>query len=160
MAHILIIGYGNPLRSDDGLGWHAARQLREMMKEGDAEVLTCQQLTPELAEAASRASMVFFIDARRDGNPGEISCFPVAPQYSEVAFTHELSPTSLLGFSQALYGNSPPAFVVSVTGENFEHGEELTPRVAGSVPYLIALIGELTARYDSVSREAVGHAYA
>jgi hydrogenase maturation protease len=23
----LIIGYGNPLRSDDGLGWHASRLL-------------------------------------------------------------------------------------------------------------------------------------
>jgi len=28
MPHTLIIGYGNPLRGDDGFGWHAALRLR------------------------------------------------------------------------------------------------------------------------------------
>jgi len=27
MARVLILGYGNPLRSDDGLGWQVAVQL-------------------------------------------------------------------------------------------------------------------------------------
>ena len=29
MGRVLIIGYGNPLRGDDGFGWHAAERLRE-----------------------------------------------------------------------------------------------------------------------------------
>ncbi len=159
MAHILIIGYGNPLRSDDGLGWHAAEKLREMHSEG-VEVRTCHQLTPDLAEAASRASMVFFIDARQGGKPGDISCLPVVPRYADIAFSHELSPPALLGFSKTLYGSSPQAFMVSVAGESFEHGEQLSSSVADSLPYLIALIGELTARYDHLDRDPVAQAYA
>jgi len=31
MPHTLIIGYGNPLRGDDGFGWHAALRLREIV---------------------------------------------------------------------------------------------------------------------------------
>src|SRR5262245_43323372 len=125
MAHILIIGYGNPLRCDDGLGWHVAEKLRELLPSEDIEIRTWKQLTPDLAEAASRASMVFFIDAQHGGQPGDISCLPVAAQYSQISSTHDLSPTTLLGFSQTLYGTSPPAFLVSVSGEKFEHGEQL-----------------------------------
>ena len=46
----LIIGYGNPLRSDDGFGWHAGRLLAQALAGQEAEVITCHQLTPELAD--------------------------------------------------------------------------------------------------------------
>ena len=62
MARALIIGYGNPLRGDDGLGWRAAEQLAEIIPQSEAEVIACHQLTPELAEPISRARLVIFID--------------------------------------------------------------------------------------------------
>src|SRR5271169_1528567 len=52
----LIIGYGNPLRSDDGFGWHAGRLLAQSLADQDAKIITCHQLTPELAETLSQSS--------------------------------------------------------------------------------------------------------
>jgi hydrogenase maturation protease len=72
MARVLIVGYGNPLRGDDGLGWHAAEALRAALPE--AEILAVHQLTPELAEDASRAELVIFLDAAETGAPGEWRC--------------------------------------------------------------------------------------
>lgn len=63
MAHTLIIGYGNPLRGDDGLGWHVAQRLAAVLPQHRARIEVCHQLTPELAEPISRADLVIFIDA-------------------------------------------------------------------------------------------------
>jgi hydrogenase maturation protease len=49
MARVLIIGYGNPFRSDDGLGWQIANELSRTNRSAETEVLPCHQLTPELA---------------------------------------------------------------------------------------------------------------
>src|SRR5690348_5959718 len=99
MARILILGYGNPLRSDDGLGWRAAQALSDS-SHGEVEVHTCHQLLPEVVELASRADAVFFIDAARDGEPGEVRCTPILPEKSAPRFSHQLSPGTVLGLSR------------------------------------------------------------
>ena len=51
----LIIGYGNPLRTDDGIGIVIAEAIGG---------IGLQQLKPELAEPISRAKHLVLIDAR------------------------------------------------------------------------------------------------
>ena len=63
MARALVIGYGNTLRADDGLGPAVAERLGSEWADEDVGVLSCQLLTPELAEPVSRAEIVVFIDA-------------------------------------------------------------------------------------------------
>ena len=60
---VLVIGYGNPLRGDDGAGWKAAELLAEDPRLAGAVVLARHQLTPELADDVSRASLVVLVDA-------------------------------------------------------------------------------------------------
>src|SRR5688500_920322 len=68
----LVIGYGNPLRGDDGFGWQIAQQLAGLLIDESVTVLAVQQLTPELAEAVGRASLVMFVDAHAGGRPGQL----------------------------------------------------------------------------------------
>src|SRR5208282_6599133 len=70
LSTALVIGYGNPLRSDDGFGWHASRLLAEALTGRDVEVITCHQLTPELAHPLSQCRRAVFIDADAQGEPG------------------------------------------------------------------------------------------
>ena len=77
MPRIVIVAYGNPLRSDDGLAWRAAEQLEKKVSEPDVEIFTLHQLTPEVAETCRRFQCVIFVDAasRADagnGSAGEI----------------------------------------------------------------------------------------
>ena len=71
MPRVLIVAYGNPLRSDDGVGWVVAEELRRRLASPEVEVLQLQQLLPEVAESLSRADTVIFVDASCDGEPGE-----------------------------------------------------------------------------------------
>ncbi len=146
MPRILIVGYGNPLRCDDGIGWHAAEELSRRFSSEDAEVVTCHQLTPELADKASRAEMAFFIDAARDGVAGELTCDAVVPEASSFSFTHELSPAAVLDLARELYGTCPQAFVVSLCGECFDHGEKLSATAADNLPRLVELVLEAARR--------------
>ncbi len=143
MARILILGYGNPLRSDDGLGWRAAEDLARRFSPDEVEIRTCHQLLPELVVPVSQADTTFFIDARQDGEPGEVRCEPVVPQSASLRFSHQLSPAAILAWSQELYGRSPRAFAVSVCGHCFDLGETLSPVVTASLPRLTALVGQL-----------------
>ncbi|MGB8912139.1 MAG: hydrogenase maturation protease, partial [Candidatus Sulfotelmatobacter sp.] len=74
MPRVLIVAYGNPLRSDDGVGWIVADDLRQRLASSNVEVLQLTQLLPEVAESISRADTVIFVDASCEGEPGELRC--------------------------------------------------------------------------------------
>ncbi len=143
IARVLIIGFGNPSRSDDGLGWHVARQLARDLSASDVRVIAAQQLTPEMAEFASRAETLLFIDASRQGQPGSLRCQPVSSATSPSGYSHDLSPAVILELAQELYGYSPPAHLLTITGANFETGESLSPTVLASIPALLAQVANI-----------------
>ncbi len=137
MARILIVGYGNRLRSDDGLGFRAAEELSRAGPVAGTEILVRHQLTPELAESISHVETVLFIDASRVGRPGEIRCTQVNPQPPDLLLAHQLTPATLLSLCCELYGVCPQAFEISLCGECFELGEKLSGNVAAGLPRLI-----------------------
>jgi hydrogenase maturation protease len=143
MARILVLGYGNPLRSDDGLGWQVAVQLFRANQSADVEVLPCHQLTPELAETISRATVVLFIDCTKKGVPGEFHCEEIHWQTGSMPFTHDLSPTTLLDLASQLFGACPRAFLLTICGECFATGEVLSPAVNRQITKLKECVREL-----------------
>jgi hydrogenase maturation protease len=145
---ILIVAYGNPLRSDDGVAWRAADALESKLDDR-LEIIRVHQLTPELADAARNREMVVFIDAAcvgdvENGCPGEVHVREISTdeiqQHSRGHFTHVYSPAKVLNLARQLYDATPKACVITVAGENFEHGERLSAPVANALPELIARI--------------------
>ncbi len=131
----LIIGFGNPLRSDDGLGWHAAKFLRGRFAPEEAQVIAAHQLAPEMARAVADASVVIFIDAEEGATPGEVSARPVHPRAEAPrTFTHHLSPAALVACARLLFQKTPPAHLVTVCAHEFSPGETLSRQVAEAVP--------------------------
>ena len=151
MPRVLIVAYGNPLRSDDGVGWVVAEELRRSLALPEVEVLRLQQLLPEVAESLSRAETVIFVGASCEGEVGEVRRQPVTPPAAKVQFTHQLSPAEVLGLASQLYGATPQAFCVTLTGHCFEHGEELSESVAARLPDLAATVEQLTKQILSAS---------
>ena len=138
----LVIGYGNPLRTDDGLGWVVAHRLRSDLagdrSQGDVVVLAKHQLTPELAEPISRARLVIFVDAREGEHPGRVDRRVVARTGDgSLAFSHDVAPSSLMQMARLLYGACPTAVVVSVVGEDFGYGTALSTVVQATVPEVV-----------------------
>jgi hydrogenase maturation protease len=142
MSKVMLIGYGNPMRGDDGLGWHVADLLIRCEMEPDVEIRTCHQLTPELAEPISQADFVVFIDAHIGLTPGLITSTQVEPaSIVEIPSTHHLTPPTLLGLAKQLYGQCPEAVVMSIAGQSFELGTALSDAVLAAIPQLLEYVG-------------------
>ncbi len=145
MPRVLVVAYGNPLRSDDGVAWRAADALKDKFPASEVEILQMHQLAPELAESLSRVEGAIFVDAAPagQGEPGEIHCEELSQTSegpSEGAFAHHLSPGAVIMLARQVYGAVPRAFSVTLTGECFDHGEALSPAVVAALPALVAQI--------------------
>ena len=130
---VLILGIGNPLRSDDGVGWWLASELLHEMRRDDVRVIATQQLMPEISEMASHAERVLFIDATASGEPGTLEFKQITPGCLS-RHSHELSPAGVLKLAQDLYGRSPTAFLLTIAGESFGTGDSLSAKVAAALP--------------------------
>src|SRR4051794_25887596 len=112
MTRILVIGYGNPLRGDDGVGWRVAEVIAERRAEQVA-VRTGQQLVPEWAIDLHDADTAYFVDASIGVDTPELE--PVAPDaVARPIDSHELEPAQLLLLTRLVYGRAPRAFVIHV----------------------------------------------
>lgn len=135
---VLVIGYGNTLRGDDGLGRRAAEALARRPLPAGVEVLTCHQLTVELAETISRADLVLLIDAANGDQPGTIVCEPVDRVDAPVGpILHYLEPPALLACVEALYNAAPRTLLWTVTARSFDYAETLSPEVERALPALL-----------------------
>jgi hydrogenase maturation protease len=138
MPHTLIIGYGNPLRGDDGFGWHAAVRLQDLIHNEGIEILAVHQLTPELMDPISRARRVIFIDAAVGEEPGKMTVTTLETTGGAApAFTHFATPAALLVGARSLYGAKPEGLLITVVGLDFELGEELSEPVRRALESLV-----------------------
>ena len=143
---ILVIGYGNTLCGDDGLGPYTVEQLQDAESLPGVEYLTLHQLAPELAEDISHADTVIFVDAIDGGTvSGEIACqeitLPAASSPTTPgAFTHHVNATILLENARFLYDANPAAWLYAVAGENFGLGDSFSPAVEAAMPLLVAAL--------------------
>ena len=146
-AGALVIGYGNPLRGDDGIGWHAAELLAGDPRLDGAQVLRSHQLVPELAVDVSRASLVVLVDAALGGEPGSIVLRRVRPRRPGPADgSHHLDPESLAGLAEALYGAVPPVVLVEVAASSLAPGGNLSPTLERVVPEVMQVVVRVAGR--------------
>ena len=139
----LIVGYGNPLRGDDGVGQAVARAFSSEAIEG-VEALACHQLAPELAERFAAAERVVLVDAAAGREAGEVSVVALqAAAARPPRLGHHFEPAELLRMAQAFYGRAPEAYLVTVGAGSFELGEQLSPSVAAALPEVLAAVRKL-----------------
>ena len=161
MKRLLLIGYGNPDREDDGVAWHILRALTENLGLASPESYEDEfpefrlidfafhlQLTPEMAEDISSYQYVCFIDAHTGNIPEPVRLIPVESEFQHSPFTHHLTPQSVLSMCETIYGKKPDAALLSVLGHRFLFSRQLSEETAALVPQAVELIWDwLSARH-------------
>ena len=117
-SDILLIGYGNPGRQDDGLG-PALAELVEGLELPGVTVDCDYQLTLEHAEMAARHKTVVFADATLEGEES-FSWSQVVPAAAGIRFTsHHLGPADVLALARDLFEAEPAGYVLAMRGRCF-----------------------------------------
>jgi hydrogenase maturation protease len=122
---VLVLGYGNSSRRDDGVGWFVVERLQQAPLP-DVELLALHQLEVDQAEVISQFDSVIFVDAAVPQSPRPITETVVEPRFRGHAVAHYLTPEDLLSLSDALYGRVPRAFLFSIRGNDFGFGTGLS----------------------------------
>ncbi|MBD3258566.1 hydrogenase maturation protease [candidate division GN15 bacterium] len=126
---VVVIGYGNPLRTDDRFGLEVADRLKHAV--GDSPHLavhSTQQLLPEHIDWVKDTSWLLLIDASYEQPTGELCIRRVfrAPPHNTAA-AHHLSADALVGLADAMGIKPPHVLLITAGGRSFEAGEAMTP---------------------------------
>jgi hydrogenase maturation protease len=139
---ILVIGYGNPGRRDDGLGPAFADAVEKLSLPG-IKVECNYQLSVEDAHEVASHDFVVFADASAEGQ--EPFSFEYVEPMARVSFsTHSLAPSAVVALARELFGAETNAYLLGVRGYIFdEFGESLTPKAASNLSAAVGFFSSL-----------------
>jgi len=127
---ILIYGYGNPGREDDGLGYAMINKLEEWAGQtgfSGLEFDSNYQLNIEDADNISGYDLVIFVDASTE----DIEDFIMTDVTGEtdVSFTsHAASPGYIVQLCRELFGKVPPVKLLHIKGYQWEFREGISEK--------------------------------
>jgi len=142
MKTILLIGYGNPIRADDSVGWYIAKIIRERMNDR-IDVMEADQLSVEIIEDIKDRQIVIFVDAHVSEEEDWIRITEVEPDSKLGLTAHILSPSNLLSICMGIYKRCPKAYLYSIKGVNFDFGEALSEQTQKSADEVVGYLSDL-----------------
>ena len=154
----MILGVGNLLLSDEGVGVHVANKLMEMDLPAGVEVIEGGTDGFRLMNVVTEADRLIVVDAVKGGSPpGSIYRFDIkdAPSSPDAFKTsvHQIGILEVVHLSE-LIGQTPETTVIGVEPGSLEMGMELSPEVQEKMPKIIELILEEVKRPSQKGTES------
>ncbi|OFZ66454.1 MAG: Ni/Fe hydrogenase [Betaproteobacteria bacterium RBG_16_56_24] len=144
MTKLLLFGYGNPGRGDDGLGPGLIERIAQSQLAG-VECQNDMQLQVEHVTDLAGCDQVLFVDA--DMSCAEPFDFSEISAGKDDSYTsHAMNPAALLHAYRKVYGkDAPPAFFLRIRGYNFKLGDTLTVQASANLEAATKLVIEMCA---------------
>ena len=142
---ILILGVGNLILRDEGVGVHAVRELEKRDLPPHVEVIDGGTYLMDLLNVIQEAERIIVIDALRGGGkPGTV--YRVTPddlmaETERTLSLHQVGLLEVLGMVRQL-GGEPHAVIIGVEPKEISWGMELTPEVEAKLPRVIDAVFE------------------
>ena len=149
-AKILIIGYGNPGRQDDGLGVMLVDELHSWADKAHMDYVYTDsnyQLNLEDSATISDFELVIFADASR----ADISDFKLVELESspEADFTmHAVSPGFILHVCEQIFHRRPKAFLLHIKGYEWEFMAQPTTDALKNLEKALAYMKDYIINYS------------
>ena len=134
----LVIGIGNPLRCDDGVGAYVADCIEAKGLIG-VKVWITQQLHVEDLERMLEFNRIILVDASMDGPP--LDFHPVEKSQGQaLSSSHHLSAETFVSLADCIYHRDLSIHLCSIKGYCFEVGDKISPDVLQQAQEAVALI--------------------
>jgi hydrogenase maturation protease len=155
---IVVIGVGNLLLRDEGIGVHTVRALQDIDLPRDVTIID-GGTAPDLIAYSRAGDKLIIIDAARaGGEPGAIYRLhpeDLAPESGEVVSLHELGVEQSLRL-MSLMGNEPAEIIIlGVEPKEIEWGTELSAELQSKIPQIVRAVIREMGRDNSTERPAL-----
>lgn len=143
---ILIVGLGNLIMSDDGVGIHLIRELQKIKVIPIKDIPLLEVGTSPLyyLEEICKAETLIVIDAVKGGKKaGDIYCFKeddLNINSNPIRNFHDCSILEVIDLARELTKLPAKVIIYGIEPENIEAGEELSLSVQNKMPSLIRFI--------------------
>jgi hydrogenase maturation protease len=139
VGRLLVLGYGNPGRRDDGLGPAFAEAIGKMNLEG-VTAEAAYQLDIEDAAAMGGCDTVLFVDAARNGDRS-FTLERIHPEVSTSFTSHHVLPPYVLAVAKEVFDAEPMGYLLGIRGyELDELGEGLSNGARANLEAALELI--------------------
>ncbi|MGB9716676.1 MAG: HyaD/HybD family hydrogenase maturation endopeptidase [Thermodesulfovibrionales bacterium] len=148
---IVVLGVGNLLLSDEGVGVHVANELMKMKLPSHVSVVEGGTEGFRLLNIITDADRLIVIDAVKGGaEPGSIYRFDIdevknCPSGFKTS-VHQIGILEVIDLS-VLIGKKPHTTIIGIEPKSLEMGMELSPEVKSKIPRIIDLIFEEIDKY-------------
>ena len=142
MPKVLLIGYGNPGRLDDGLGPALAARIEALSLKG-MTVEADYQLAAENAFDVSRHDIVIFADAAVRGK-APFFFKEIHPRSPLSLGSHSVSPEAVIYLAERLFHSRARAYVLGIRGYEFNgYNESLSERAEKNLEEAFHFVAKL-----------------
>ncbi len=165
----LIIGLGNPILGDDGIGWRAVEAFRDqyasLLADLPVEIDFLSLGGLSLMERMVGYESAILVDAAltRNHPSGFVAAFSIEqlPNLSQghLSSSHDTTLQNALAVGRQMGASLPvEIWVITIEAENtYEFSEQLSPAVASSIPRVVEAVWKLlaTTRANPSTEEAL-----
>lgn len=149
----LILGLGNTLLADEGVGIAVVRRLEAAADIAGAIFLDGGTLSFTLTGPIAEVSRLVVVDAAVMGTPpGTVRVFEGEAMDRQLSgkgkSVHEVSLLDLMDMARLTDTLPSPRALVGIEPEKVDWGDSLTPAIADAVPEAMAAVRALVARWD------------
>lgn len=152
---ILVLGVGNELLSDEGIGIHTVKQINKMnIFPPEIEVFEGGTDGFGLINLIIETDFLVVVDCLKGGNePGTLYKFDVedAPNSPDIFKTsfHQIGILEVINLS-SLIGKTPKTTVIGVEPKSIATGMTLSPEIEAKIPRIIELVQNEIQKFEAV----------
>lgn len=154
MIDTLILGIGNTILSDEGIGIHVIEHLRPLLADRtDISILDGGTLSFTLAQDIGSHNRLIVVDAARlDAPPGTIRVFEGEQMDARLRgglqSVHEVGLSDLMDIARLTETLPSQRALVGIQPEFMDWGNEPTAAVAAAIPAAVAAVQSLINEWD------------
>jgi hydrogenase maturation protease len=142
-ARTAVVGVGNLLLKDEGIGVHIARALQQMAISQDTEIID-GGTSPDLPYYLNGADKLVIIDAVKGGSkPGTVYRFrpgDVNIESAEMVSVHELGLEQSLKIMKLMGSKPKEIVVIGIEPKEIDWGTELSAELQQKIPEILNIV--------------------
>lgn len=139
---IAVLGMGNELLKDEGIGVHVIRYLENVPGLGSVRLVD-GGTRPDAIDEIGDVGRLIIVDAiRGEGDPGAVyRLSPEQVQAQKPSSVHELTVMDML-WAMDILGSVPDVTIIGIEPKEIDWGLELSPELANKLPQIAEVVLE------------------
>lgn len=144
----IVLGVGNPILQDDGVGIHVIEALRQQLNTQKVTLETASTGGLNLLDLIRGYEKVILVDAIKQdtSEPGEVKRFSLSDfQSVHSCNPHDVSLSEALHLAEQLGEKHLPSKIILIgitVNTSYEFGEGLSRKVSSAIPAAVAMVLE------------------